>query len=99
MTEIFVKINELDAASFYAEFGFMKNQLSKLMNKLEPKEPTEYLTRKEVAKMFKVSLVTISEWTKKNILISYKIGNRIFYKRHEVEASLVQINSKVNSKK
>ncbi|SFF27484.1 helix-turn-helix transcriptional regulator [Flavobacterium xueshanense] len=39
------------------------------------------LTRKEIAKMLSVSLVTLCDWEKKNIIQSYRIGNLVRYKK------------------
>jgi excisionase family DNA binding protein len=44
----------------------------------------ELLTRKETAELFAVSLVTIHEWCKSDILKPYKVGNRTYFKRTEV---------------
>ncbi len=54
-------------------------------------ESTEYLTRKEVAKAFRVSLVTLSDWSKHGKIKSYKIGGRVLYRKDEVEAALIQV--------
>lgn len=56
----------------------------------EPKQATEYLTREETANLLKCDLSTLYHWTRKGKLKSYKIGNRVYYKRSEVEANLVQ---------
>ena len=47
----------------------------------------DYLTRIETAKLLRVTLPTLSEWTKRGILNSYRMGSRIRYKRSEVNAS------------
>lgn len=52
----------------------------------------ELIDRKEVAKLFKISLVTVSDWTKKNILPAYRIGRKVVYKKSEVLASLNKMN-------
>jgi len=44
--------------------------------------------------MFAISLVTVNEWRKKGILKAYKIGNRVYFKRNEVEAALVEIKGR-----
>ena len=50
-----------------------------------PSAPTkELLTRKETAQFFDVSLVTIHDWCKSDILKPYKVGNRTYFKRVEV---------------
>ncbi|ACU92407.1 DNA binding domain protein, excisionase family [Capnocytophaga ochracea DSM 7271] len=54
----------------------------------QPKEPTEYLTRKEVVKMLNINMSTLHHWTKQGKLKAYSIGARIYYKRHEVDEAL-----------
>ncbi len=56
------------------------------------KESKELLTRKEVASKFRISLVTLNDWSKKGILKSYRIGNRVLYKSYEIGSSLKPIN-------
>lgn len=53
--------------------------------KFQPKEPTQWLTRKEVSKIFSVSLVTIADWSKKGILKPFRIGNRVRFRRIDIE--------------
>jgi excisionase family DNA binding protein len=50
------------------------------------------LTREETAKMLSVSLVTLWDWTRKDIIPAYRIGNKIRYKKSEVLKSLSQKN-------
>jgi excisionase family DNA binding protein len=52
-------------------------------------KPSEYLTRKEVARLLRVSLPTIHEWTSSGFLISHKIGNRVLFKPEEVEECIL----------
>jgi len=66
-------------------------ELESIKQNFRPKEPIELLTREETAKYLKVSLTTLWHWSKKGILKSYGIGNRVYYKRSEVEASLQRI--------
>lgn len=51
----------------------------------------EYITRKEVASLLKISYPTLHDWTKQGWLQSYKIGNRVLYKKKEIENSLHQV--------
>ncbi|MDR7672677.1 helix-turn-helix domain-containing protein [Riemerella anatipestifer] len=46
------------------------------------------MQKKEVAEMLRVSLMTINNWTQKGLLTSYRIGNRVVYKKDEVLQSL-----------
>ncbi len=87
-------ITELDAQTLLGRFNFLKNELHELKQLIQPKQPTEYLSRKAVADLFGVSLVTVNDWTQKNILQAYRIGNRVYYKRHEIEAALQEIKAR-----
>jgi predicted DNA-binding transcriptional regulator AlpA len=70
--------------------------VEKLINELkkdfQPKEPTEYLTRQETAQFFQVNLTTIWNWTKKGKIQAYGLGNRVYYKRSEIESAIVKLN-------
>jgi excisionase family DNA binding protein len=74
----------------------VKAELDALTKDFQPKKLPEYLTRKEVAAILKVSLVTISDWNKKGIIKPYRLGNLIRYKSSELETALISINSKKN---
>ena len=60
----------------------LRDQLSK---DFQPKEPTEYLTRAEVCKLLKIDLSTLHRWRKESKMPSYGFGNRVYFKRSEVE--------------
>lgn len=68
-----------------------EEKLNQLKEAFQPKEPTEYMTRNEVKDMLHVDLSTVHNWTKKGKLKAYGIGNRIYYKRDEVEQSITPI--------
>ena len=72
----------------------VKTELKEIVQNFQPKKQPEYLTRKEVAKILKVSLVTLSDWNKKGVLKPYRLGNLIRYKRAELDQALISINSK-----
>jgi predicted DNA-binding transcriptional regulator AlpA len=56
----------------------------------EPKPEEEpLLTRKEVAYIFRISLVTLHEWMKQG-LPSHKQGGRVYFLRSEVMAYIKQ---------
>jgi len=48
------------------------------------KEEDSLLCRNDLARLFSVSLVTISAWTKSGKLPYYQIGSRIYFKKNEV---------------
>jgi excisionase family DNA binding protein len=60
----------------------IKQQLSK---EFQPKEPTEYLTRNEVCELLKIDLSSLHRWRKEGKIPSYGMGNRVYFKRYEVE--------------
>jgi excisionase family DNA binding protein len=62
--------------------SFRENQMS-----VPSKSDNDYLTRMETAKLLRVTLPTLSDWTKRGILNSYRMGTRIRYKRSEVNES------------
>lgn len=67
-------------------------KLQEFEKKFQPKEPTQWLTKKEVATILSISLVTIDDWSKKGILNPFRIGNRIRFDRKQVEQALTKIN-------
>ena len=52
---------------------------------------SEYLSRKDVCELLKISMATLHYWTKDGILQGYRIGGRVLYKMVEVEAALHEI--------
>jgi predicted DNA-binding transcriptional regulator AlpA len=70
----------------------VQSQLEDLKKHFTPKEPNQYLTRSEVAKMFGVDLSTLHNWNKKKILNPIGLGSRVYYLRSEIEASLKPLN-------
>jgi excisionase family DNA binding protein len=72
----------------------VRTELKEIVLNFQPKKQPEYLTRKEVAIILKVSLVTLSDWNKKGVLKPYRLGNLIRYKTNEIEESLIAINKR-----
>lgn len=70
----------------------ISKRLNDLKKNFQPKEPTEFLTRNEVADMLSVDISSVHNYTKRKILTSYQIGGRVYYKRSEVENSLIKLN-------
>lgn len=70
----------------------VKEIIENLKKDFQTKEPTQFLTRNEVAELLKVDLSTIHNWTKKGKLKSFGLCGRVYYKRSEVEQSLIPLN-------
>jgi hypothetical protein len=58
-----------------------------------PEPSPELITRKETSTIYGISLVTLSDWTKKGIIPAQRIGTRIRYKRTDVYNSLKDIET------
>ena len=75
-----------------------KNIFAETIRETKPeKESTnnpEYLTRKETAQRFHISLVTLNRLTKEGILKGFKIGGRVLYKYAEIEQGLTEMHKK-----
>jgi excisionase family DNA binding protein len=72
-------------------FEYIDKMFNDLRKHLQPKEPTEYMTRKEVAKMLSVDVSTIHNLCEKSVLQKYQIGGRILFKRVEVENAIIKL--------
>ncbi|MGV0755793.1 helix-turn-helix domain-containing protein [Empedobacter brevis] len=64
--------------------------IKQLSEEFQPKQPTEYLTRTEVCELLKIDQSTLHHWRNKGILQAYGIGNRVYFKRTEIEEYLEQ---------
>jgi excisionase family DNA binding protein len=72
-------------------FEAINQNFNELKKSLKMDKSETYLTRKEVADMLKCDLSTLFHWTRKGMLKAYGIGNRVYYKLSEIEASLLPI--------
>lgn len=82
-----IPIDELAAALF--------EKLQPFFNGIKPQEPAQvekYLTRKETAGKLNVSLPTLNEYTKRNLIKGYRFGVRVLYKQSEIETALTKMN-------
>lgn len=73
-------------------FKEIGKQIVQLKKEFETENPKELLTRKETANLFKVNISTIHNWCKKGYITKYGIGNRVYFRRSEIEESITQIN-------
>ena len=69
----------------------VKSRLEDLQKNFQPKEPNEYLSRREVAEMLKIDLSSVHNWTKKGVLTAHQISGRVYYKRKEIESAIVEL--------
>lgn len=83
----------------YDAVFLIQRELAELKQNFEPKKPTEWLTRDEVAEMLHVSLCSLWLWQKKGKLIPFGIGNRVLYKRSDIESVLIPLGKKRGEEK
>jgi hypothetical protein len=70
----------------------IEGRLDDFLKNFKPKEPNEYLTRRNIADMFAVDISTVHNWTKSGKLHALGISGRVYYLRSQVEASLKPLN-------
>jgi excisionase family DNA binding protein len=70
----------------------VETQINDLKKNFTPKEPDDFLTRMETAKLLKISLTTVHEWANTGTLKAYKVGNRTYFSRKEIENTLFSSN-------
>lgn len=69
----------------------VKSLLDELKKSFQPKTPEELLSRKETAKLLKINLSSLYNWTKDGRLKAYGISGKVYYKRSEVESALIEL--------
>lgn len=97
MEKKIIQIENLQADELLDRLERMESAIIALGEQRTPiskEETAGYITRTDVSRMLKVSIVTVSDWTRKGILTAYKCGNRVYFKRPEVEAALVKKGGK-----
>ena len=63
----------------------LKEELEDFKKNLNHKEEKNVLlSRSETCDLLKISFPTLWDWTKNGKLISYRIGNRVYYKKDEI---------------
>lgn len=84
-----VSVDELVAIITDKVLEGLEIRLEQLQQK---KHQEQLLTRTETAKYLKVDISTLWNWTKKGKLKAYGIGNRVYYKKNEIDEALIRIN-------
>jgi excisionase family DNA binding protein len=74
--------------------NIFQNEFSKMKNDSQPESSAELMTIEETQAYLNVSKVTIHKWKKKKMIQSYRIGRKIYFKKHELLESLKSITIK-----
>jgi excisionase family DNA binding protein len=69
------------------------SKLGKGFQPLPDENQSKYVSRAEVAKLLRITLPTLHDWTKQGWLKAYKMGSRVLYKLEEVQLSVEKLSS------
>ena len=87
------KTDILETVNVAVNDAFSQNVQNLIQSLLEPSgTKKDFLSRKETAEFFGVSVVTIHAWVNEGLISSYKMGNRTYFKRSQLIEQL--LNSK-----
>jgi len=82
-------LHNMKPSDFSTHFDEIKKLILVLSTKKDKTTREQYLTRYEVSEILKCDISTVHNWTKRNILKAYRIGNRVYYKLSEIEAAMM----------
>jgi excisionase family DNA binding protein len=93
MTKQIVQIENANAIEFKNEIlaGVLKI-IKDHATSLQQDDKDLLLSRQETANLLSVSLVTLWDWTRKDVLPAYRIGYKVRYKKSEVIQALKKMN-------
>jgi excisionase family DNA binding protein len=87
-----LQIQSIKAADLLSELADIKGALSEVQSKIESPAPLELIERPAAAKLLNVTFPTLHQWVRKGVIPAYKIGNRVYFKRSDIEKALQPIS-------
>ncbi len=90
---VITQLHQLEAGQILNPLAELKKEIESLKQALLYKQPTEFLSRKQVAELLQTNTQTIINWTNQGVLKVYGIVGKRYYKRHEVEQALVELKN------
>lgn len=84
-----LQIEGITVRQIYEAFKSLESKIEALPN--QPTPAPGYLSRQDVAKLLRVSPVTIWDWTNKGFLKAYRLGNKVFYKVAEIDEAMIPL--------
>ncbi|MFH4963883.1 helix-turn-helix domain-containing protein [Gaetbulibacter sp. M235] len=91
-----IHLNTFQKSDFDKAFdeAFEKAIIRAFKEYLNPPKASDpdMFSRKQTAKKLCVSLPTLHDWTKEGIIRAYRIGNRVLYKKEDINQALTLIN-------
>lgn len=93
MSKEILQLENINANDFKNEIvKDVTNALKGYAETLQNPDNNKLLTRQETAEFLSVSLVTLWDWTRKDIIPAYRIGNKVRYKKSEISEALKKMN-------
>ena len=91
-----IQFNTFEKKDFETEFDkafdrALKRAVKEYYFPPKASDPDMY-SRKETAKFLRISLPTLHDWTKEGLIRAYRIGNRVLYKKEDIDQALTLIN-------
>ena len=97
MSKSITQLYNVDPENFKNEILLgVEKQLEKFAKNFKPKEPEVWIGRKEASEILGVTFPTLLVFNKKRIITPYKVGNRVRYKRSEIEQVILNSNKKAS---
>lgn len=94
MAKEIIQIENINVNDFKREIvKDVTNALKAFATSNQSNDNDKLLSRQETADLLGVSLVTIWDYTRKNIIPAYRIGSKVRYKKQEVLLALQQMNN------
>lgn len=76
----------------------VREEISHSPKPSSPAADLKYLSREEVAHLFKITLPTLRQWTNGGKVNAHRIGRRVLYTPQDVQAALKQINNQIGKR-
>ena len=93
MAKELLQIENINASDFKKEIlSEFTGALQAFANSLQNPDKDILLTRQQTADLLGVSLVSLWDWTKKDIIPAFRIGNKVRYKKSDIMESLQKMN-------
>lgn len=92
MAKTILQLENTNAADFKKEILDGVKDVLQSQGNTNSDDSEKLLTRDETAEMLSISLVTLWDWTRKDLIPAYRIGNKVRYRKGEVLNALQKHN-------
>ena len=93
MAKEILQLESINSVDFKNEIlNGISIMLQSLTSSLQNSDKDTLLTREETAKMLSISLTTLWDYTRKDIIPAYRIGSKVRYKKSDILEALQKKN-------